>query len=89
MGEEKWRSDRTSAPEGLLGGERGSHTWGDPQELRGLGGSVTSLSASQLAPGQVPHPPRPRLGHTGPRAIGGSEEEGKRRKLQPQTVLVQ
>ena len=39
---EKWRPDRTGAPEGWLGGERGSHTWGDPWGLRS-GGSSPSV----------------------------------------------
>ena len=35
-GEEKWRPDRTSTPEGWLGGGSGSHAWRDPRGL-GLG----------------------------------------------------
>ena len=36
--EEKWRPDRTAAPEGWLGRGRGSYTWRDTCGLR-LGGA--------------------------------------------------
>ena len=52
-GEEKWRPDRTGAPEGWLGEGRGSHAWRDPQ---GLGRPGEARWASPLltwAPGSL------------------------------------
>ena len=46
-GEEKWRPDRTSAPEGWLGGRRGPHSWRDPQGSGGSGGSAPNVSPVQ------------------------------------------
>ena len=45
---EKGRPDRTSTPEGWLGGGRGSHAWRDPRGL-GAGGSAPSISLAQSA----------------------------------------
>ena len=51
-GEEKWRRDGTSAPEGRLGEGRGSHTQrgnrGDPRESGGTEGSAAGVSPAHL-----------------------------------------
>ena len=53
-GEEKWRLDRTGAPEGWLGEGRGAHAWRDLQRLGCCGGgSVPSVCPAQLAPGSL------------------------------------
>ena len=80
-GEEKWRLDRTSAPEGWLGGGRVSHTWGDPQGLRSGGGCQSRADwAGRPArlPGQILCPQRPLPGHIGPRVVGEREEGGRK-----------
>ena len=85
MGEEEWRPDRTSAPEGWLGERRGTHAWTDPWGLGGSGESVPSIPPGQSGPGkpaglpsQVLCPLTPPLGRVGPRGMGrrrGEEEE--------------
>ena len=64
-GEGKWTLDRTGAPEGCLGEERGSHAWRDSQRLRESGVSVPSTYPAQSGHrkpagllGLVLHPPR-------------------------------
>ena len=46
--EEKWRLDRTGAPEGWLRVGRGSHAWRDPRGF-GSGESAPSVSPPQSA----------------------------------------
>ena len=67
-GEEKWRLDGTSTPEGWLGEGRSSHTWRDPQGFGGCGENAASVSPAQSGPGkpaglpgQVLPTPRPSL----------------------------
>ena len=55
-GEEKWRRDRTSAPEGRLGERKGSHAQrgkgGDHWKVRGSERSVANVSPVHLGPGE-------------------------------------
>ena len=83
-GEEKWRPDRTSAPEGWLGEGRGSHIWRDPWGLGGSGGSAASVSPAQSAPGSLlcsqagSSPSNAPSGCIGPWGVGG--RGGKKRR---------
>ena len=90
-GEEKWRPDRTGAPEGWLRRGRGSHAWRDPQGLRWGGWSAPSVSPDQsarevclaLRPGPTPSeaPSRPHW------SCGCREEAGGEQERQAGEVL--
>ena len=85
QGEEKWRLERTSAPEGWLGEGRGSLAWRNPRGLGGSEGSAPSVCPAQLGPQKPAGLPdqvlcslRPPLGRVAPRGIGGRWGEEKR-----------
>ena len=82
-GKEKWRPDRTSAPEGWLRGGRVSHNRRDPQEAW-IWGSTPSISPAQSQGksarllGRVLCPQRSPLGRVGPECIRGRPGENRR-----------
>ena len=79
-GKEKWRQNRTHTPEGWLGGGEGLPCLEGPPGAQRIRGSTPSISPAQSGPGKpvglpgwVLYPPRPPLGCSGPRGVGGRQ----------------